>query len=96
LAKIAADNGAHGFVCSPEETRELRATYPDKIIVNPGVRSDSAPKNDQARIATPFGAMVNGANYIVMGRQILTAKDPVVEVERVRREELSLSSVAFV
>jgi len=89
LAKIAAEAGAHGFVCSPGETRELKSAYPDKTIVNPGIRSEAAPKDDQARIATPRGAKDNGADYLVMGRQILGAKDPVAEVKRVMTEELA-------
>lgn len=89
LAKIAADNGAHGFVCSPEEAKELKALYPDKTIVTPGIRSEATPKDDQARIATPRGAKDNGSDYLVMGRQILGAKDPVAEVKRVMTEELA-------
>jgi orotidine-5'-phosphate decarboxylase len=89
LAKIAADNGAHGFVCSPEEAKELKGTYPDRTIVTPGIRSEATPKDDQARIATPRGAKDNGSDYLVMGRQILGAKDPVAEVKRVMTEELA-------
>lgn len=89
LAKSAAEAGAHGFVCSPEEAKELRALYPDKTIVTPGIRSEATPKDDQARIATPRGAKDNGADYLVMGRQILNAKDPVTEVKRVMMEELA-------
>jgi len=89
LAKIAAEAGAHGFVCSPEEARELKDTYPGKLVVTPGIRSEAAPQNDQARIATPRGARNNGADYLVMGRQILNAKDPVAEVKRVMTEELA-------
>ena len=89
LAKIAAEAGAHGFVCSPQEARELKALYPNKLIVTPGIRSETAPKDDQARIATPRGAKDNGADYLVMGRQILNASDPVAEVKRVITEELA-------
>jgi len=89
LAKIAAEAGAHGFVCSPEEARELKSAYPGKTIVTPGIRSEAAPKDDQARIATPRGAKDNGSDFLVMGRQILGAKDPVAEVKRVMTEELA-------
>ncbi len=91
LAKMAVEAGAHGFVCSPEEVKELKNLYPDKTTVTPGVRSEAAPKNDQARISTPRGARDNGADYIVMGRQILGAKDPVAEVKRVMTEELGIT-----
>ena len=83
--------GAHGFVCSPEEAKELKSAYPDKLIVTPGIRSEATPKDDQARIATPRGAKDNGSDYLVMGRQILGAKDPVVEVRRVTTEELAIA-----
>lgn len=89
LAKIAAEAGAHGFVCSPEEAKELKSAYPNKIIVTPGIRSEAVPKDDQARIATPRGAKDNGSDYLVMGRQILGAKDPVSEVKRILTEELA-------
>jgi orotidine-5'-phosphate decarboxylase len=91
LAWIAASEGAHGFVCSPEEAPELREAYPGKLIVTPGVRSDTAPKDDQARIATPRGARDNGADYLVMGRQILGASDPIAEVNRILNVELGIS-----
>ena len=91
LAKIAADAGAHGFVCSPEEAKELKSIYPDKTIVTPGIRSEEVPKDDQERISTPRGAKDNGADYLVMGRQILNAENPVNEVRRVMMEELAVS-----
>ncbi|KKU91064.1 MAG: Orotidine 5'-phosphate decarboxylase [Candidatus Jorgensenbacteria bacterium GW2011_GWA1_48_11] len=89
LAKMAAEAGAHGFVCSPQEVKMLKDSYPDKTIVTPGIRSDGTPKDDQARIATPKAAKENGADFLVMGRQILGAPDPVAEVKRVMTEELA-------
>jgi orotidine-5'-phosphate decarboxylase len=91
LAKMAAEAGAHGFVCSPEEAKELKGAYPDKVIVTPGIRSEAVPKDDQARIATPRGARDNGSDFLVMGRQILGATDPVAEVRRVMTEELAIA-----
>jgi orotidine-5'-phosphate decarboxylase len=90
LAGIARRAGADGFVCSPEEVKELRRLYPDAVIVTPGVRSDGAAVNDQKRIATPKGAREAGANYLVMGRQILGAADPVAEVRRVLKDEIGV------
>ncbi len=91
LAAIGAGKGANGFVCSAEEAGELKKIYPDKIMVTPGIRSEASPKDDQARIATPRGARGNGSDYLVMGRQILNAKDPVAEVRRVLTEELGIA-----
>lgn len=91
LAEIAVQAGADGFVCSPEEAGALRKKYPDKLRVTPGIRSAGQKADDQKRIATPKGAMENGANHLVMGRQILGAADPVVEVHRILIEELGIS-----
>jgi len=91
LAAIGDRAGAHGFVCSPQEVGELRALYPNKTFVTPGVRSPGVEVGDQARVDTPANAIQNGATHLVMGRQILGAKDPVVEVNRALREELKLA-----
>jgi len=85
---VAAD--ADGFVCSPQEVGPLKAKYADKTLVTPGVRSPGVSHDDQKRVDTPRNAMDNGATNLVMGRQILTAPDPVAEVHRVLREELGI------
>ena len=90
LAEIAAKAGAHGFVCSPQETPYLRKKYPDMTIVNPGIRSAGKETNDQKRVDTPKEAVLAGAGYLVMGRQILGAPDPVKEVQRILKEELNI------
>ncbi|MFH1473159.1 MAG: orotidine-5'-phosphate decarboxylase [bacterium] len=89
LAEMAADNGAHGFVCSPQEVRELRTRFGlGSTIVTPGIRSAGVDAGDQKRTDTPVAAFENGSNYLVMGRQILGAADPVAEVRRILTEEL--------
>jgi orotidine-5'-phosphate decarboxylase len=90
LARIADRAGAHGLVCSPEEVRELRNLYPKMTLVTPGVRSPGKDADDQKRTATPEMAIVNGANYIVGGRQFLTAENPAEEVNRVLKEEIHI------
>jgi orotidine-5'-phosphate decarboxylase len=90
LAEIVKEH-ADGFVCSPQESMELHKLYPDKILANPGIRSVGQPANDQERIGTPKGAMDAGATHLVMGRQILGAKDPVAEVLRVQKDELGVA-----
>lgn len=91
LAAIAKRAGAHGLVCSPEEVKELREIYPDMTLVTPGVRSPGVDKNEQKRTGTPAQAIADGANNLVMGRQISQAKDPVAEVKRVLTEELQIT-----
>jgi len=90
LAGIASGVGADGFVCSPQEVKTLRELFPRSILVTPGIRSEGKDAQDQERIATPMGAAVAGANYLVMGRQIFESPDPVVEVLRILGGELGI------
>lgn len=93
LAKLAFESGADGIVCSPLEVGPIKSEFPqwgDKLFVTPGVRSTSADIGDQARVATPSDAILWGATHFVGGRQFLNAPDPVLEVERVMKDELRL------
>ena len=90
LASIADLAGADGLVCSPQEVKELHEKYPSMTMVVPGIRSEGVDQGDQKRVGTPKGAIENGANHIVMGRQILGAADPVAEVQRLLKEELKI------
>ena len=79
LAKLAQKSGVDGVVASVQEAKAVRkACGGDFLIITPGVRSQdgSAKKDDQARTATAFEAIRAGADYIVVGRPILTATDP--------------------
>lgn len=79
--------GVEGIVCSPLEVARVRAIAgPDAILVTPGVRSAGAATGDQKRVATPAEAIANGANYLVIGRQITRASDPRGEMLRVLEE----------
>lgn len=91
LAFIAQSAGAHGLVCSPWEVSEVKSGWPDCVFVTPAIRSYEGTADDQARISTPRGAIDHGSNHLVMGRQILGAKDPVAEVKRVLTEELGIT-----
>lgn len=90
LARIAMNNDADGLVCSPEEVKMLRAEYPNAILVTPGVRSGGQNVGDQKRVGTPAQAVKDGANHLVMGRQITGSNDPSLEVMRVLAEELHI------
>jgi len=90
LARIAAEAGADGFVCSPNEVGVLSAAKPGMVFATAGVRSEGKDVGDQKRVGTPKGAVANGATNLVMGRQVLGASDPVAEVYRVCREELGI------
>jgi orotidine-5'-phosphate decarboxylase len=77
LAKMAANEGVRGFVCSPLEVKALRAAMPEATIVVPGVRPAGASAEDQKRTATPASTVADGADLIVVGRPIRDAKDRV-------------------
>jgi len=83
----AMEAGMDGLVCSPLDVAAVRAQAgTSAILVTPGVRSGGAAKGDQKRVATPAEAIANGADYVVMGRQITRAADPAAEAARVLEE----------
>ncbi|MCX7820646.1 MAG: orotidine-5'-phosphate decarboxylase [Brevinematales bacterium] len=89
LAKMGYENGLKGFVCSPHEISLLKTNLSkDIIVVTPGVRLEADEKGDQKRVMTPQMAMKEGADYIVVGRSVLTKPDK-EEVLRKLKEELS-------
>ncbi len=94
-AKMAKEAGCHGVVCSGREVAAVKAACgPDFLAVCPGIRPDWAvvPGDDQQRVVTPYEAIKNGADFIVVGRPIRTAADPVAAARRVVAEiEKSLS-----
>jgi len=86
-ARKAIQAGMDGLVASPLEAAAVRRIAgPDAILVTPGVRSPGAGVGDQKRVATPAEAIRNGADYLVMGRQITRAADPAAEAARVLKE----------
>jgi orotidine-5'-phosphate decarboxylase len=78
LGKLATDAGLTGLVCSPLEIAPLRAVLPSTIsLVTPGIRPRDAKADDQTRVMTPADAARAGANFLVVGRPIFKAPDPV-------------------
>jgi orotidine-5'-phosphate decarboxylase len=88
LAKMAEEAGLHGVVASPKEGRMLRSILkPETLIVTPGIKPAWAVKReDQARVATPYQAVLNGADYIVVGSAIYRSDDPKEAVSRIIEE----------
>ncbi len=85
----ARRDGFAGVVCSPREVAHVRRLWENAIIITPGVRSEGADHNDQKRVGTPYQAILDGADYIVCGRQILsktTLEEQVAEAERINEE----------
>ncbi len=88
----AVETGIDGIVCSPLEARRVREIAgPKAVLVTPGVRSAGAGKGDQKRVATPAEAIRDGANYLVIGRQITRAEDPAAEAAKLLDEVASAS-----
>jgi orotidine-5'-phosphate decarboxylase len=86
LSAAARAAGAHGVVCSGREAAAVRARYGDALrILVPGIRLEGGASHDQARVATPAEAAAAGASYLVLGRAITQAEDPVAAMQSVRR-----------
>jgi len=78
LARLAAESGLDGVVASPHEIRVVReaAGRGGFLVVTPGVRPASVSHDDQKRVMTPAEAVAAGADFVVIGRAILRAADP--------------------
>jgi orotidine-5'-phosphate decarboxylase len=77
LARIGRECGLDGVVCSVREARKIKqALGKDFLVITPGIRPKGYPKGDQVRVATAQEAKKAGADFIVVGRPILEAKDP--------------------
>jgi orotidine-5'-phosphate decarboxylase len=82
LAGIAASAGVEGVVCAPSEAALVESLYPELLIVTPGIRL-GGERHDQKRVATPSEALRAGADYIVVGRAVTRAGDPVAAAQGV-------------
>jgi orotidine-5'-phosphate decarboxylase len=87
LAALTHACGLDGVVCSAREAAAVRAQCGDGFaLVTPGIRPADAASDDQQRIATPAGAIRAGATYLVIGRPITRAPDPLAALERLNAE----------
>lgn len=84
MARLAAQCGFDGVVCSPLEIAAVKAAVSETFItVTPGVRPFGALKNDQQRVATPSTVIAAGGDYLVVGRPIIAAADPVLAARKI-------------
>jgi len=84
LAEIAQRAGLDGVVCSPLEASQLKQTHGDTFaLVTPGVRPAGSDSNDQQRVMTPVEALAQGSDYLVIGRPITRAPDPVAALAEI-------------
>lgn len=86
LASTAAEAGISGLVASPEEVAPLRQRFPGATLVIPGIRPAGTAVGDQKRVATPAAALAAGASYLVIGRPITQAADPVAAARSILEE----------
>ena len=87
LARLAKSAGLDGVVASPQEIEAIRdACGPDFLIVTPGVRPAGAELGDQKRVMTPGEAVRRGADYVVIGRPITAADDPIAAARAISAE----------
>lgn len=90
LALLAESAGLDGVVCSPKEVAMLRESVgADFKLVTPGIRPLWAAKGDQTRITTPVEAMALGSSYLVIGRPITGAEEPLQALEAIENELMS-------
>ncbi len=86
-ARIAARAGCAGVVCSGLEARAVKDEFGEGVlVVSPGIRFSTDAKDDQRRTTTPYEAVYNGADYIVVGRPIRNAADPARAAEEISKE----------
>ncbi len=85
-AEIYYKAGCYGIVCSPHEAKKVKEKFGNKLkIICPGIRFNENSKDDQERIMTPEKAIKNGADFLVIGRPIRNANDPLKVAKRINR-----------
>ena len=87
LAKLAAESGLDGIVCSPREIELVKkAVGKDFLVVSPGIRPAWAAAQDQKRILTPAQDVEKGADFLVIGRPVIADPSPPDALDRIIRE----------
>lgn len=87
LALLTKEAGMDGVVASPQEVGDIReACGRHFVIVSPGIRPTDSKRNDQQRVMTPGQAVRAGVDYIVVGRPILEARDPIAAARNIVAE----------
>lgn len=87
LARLASESGLDGVVCSAQEASRLKQQLgTDFSLVTPGIRPAWAQASDQKRIMTPAEAIKSGSDYLVIGRPITQADDPLAALKMIESE----------
>jgi orotidine-5'-phosphate decarboxylase len=91
LASLAKASGLDGVVCSAQEAALLKRECGEKFqLVTPGIRPATGAKDDQQRVMTPAAAVAAGADYLVIGRPVTQALDPVAALDAINHEIANL------
>ncbi len=91
LASLANNSGCDGVVCSALEATMLSSKVPGLLIVTPGIRLAGDSASDQRRVMTPVNAVENGADYLVIGRSVTGAADPVATLKKITTDLENIS-----
>ncbi len=84
LALLALDADAHGIVCSAQELARLRPILPETtLFVTPGIRAADAVRDDQTRTMSAREALDLGSSYLVIGRPVYQAADPLLAIQKI-------------
>lgn len=87
LAQLTQRSGLHGVVCSAQEAVLLRETLGDDfLLVTPGIRPEGSDHGDQSRVMTPQRAREAGIDYVVVGRPITQADDPLAVIAQINQD----------
>jgi len=95
LAQLSKDAGLDGVVCSAHEVKLLRNRLGKEFkLVTPGIRPGGSENDDQKRVMTPGQAIEAGSDYLVIGRPITQAEDPIQALKNIEEEIRAASVVA--
>jgi len=84
LASTAIENNIDGIICSPNEVKSIREQLGNKFyIATPGIRLQGDDKGDQKRISTPYNAIKDGADFIIVGRSVTAKENPEVAIKKI-------------
>ena len=87
LARLTQTSGLDGVVCSAQEAGVMRKNFADNfILVSPGIRPAGSKADDQRRIMTPSEALEAGSNYLVIGRPVTQAENPLKSLQAINSE----------
>lgn len=82
-AEVAVRSGARALVASPHEVAALRERFPETTLITPGVRTETDARGDQRRTMTPYQAIKEGSDYLVIGRPITESESPADAARRI-------------